>query len=63
VKVPTPKASGPHTITIKGDNTIKLRNVMSGEVWVCSGQSNMQWTVSNSNNAEEEIAAQQLQQR
>jgi len=57
VKVPTPKASGPHTITIKGDNTIKLRNVMSGEVWVCSGQSNMQWTVSNSNNAEEEIAA------
>ena len=57
VEVPTPKASGPHTITIKGNNTIELKNVMSGEVWICSGQSNMQWTVSNSNNAEEEIAA------
>jgi len=56
-KVPTPKASGPHTITIKGNNTIELKNVMSGEVWICSGQSNMQWTVSNSNNPEEEIAA------
>ncbi len=57
VRVPTPKASGPHTITIKGNNTIELKNVMSGEVWVCSGQSNMQWTVSNSNGAKEEIAA------
>ncbi len=57
IEVPTPKASGPHTITIKGSNTIELKNVMSGEVWVCSGQSNMQWTVSNSNHAEEEIAA------
>lgn len=57
VKIPTPKASGPHTITIAGNNSIELKNVMSGEVWVCSGQSNMQWTVSNSNNPEEEIAA------
>jgi sialate O-acetylesterase len=57
VKVETPKASGPHNITIKGKNTIELKNVMTGEVWVCSGQSNMQWTVNNSNNAEEEIAA------
>jgi len=57
VRVPTPKASGPHTISIKGNNTIELKNVMLGEVWVCSGQSNMQWTVSNSNNPKEEIAA------
>lgn len=57
VKVSTPKASGPHTITIEGNNTIELKNVMSGEVWACSGQSNMQWTVSNSNHAEEAIAA------
>ena len=53
----TPKAGGgPYTIRIKGSNTIKLENVLVGEVWVCSGQSNMQWTVNNSNNPEEEIA-------
>ena len=56
-KLTTPKAGGdPYTIRIKGSNTIKLENVLIGEVWVCSGQSNMQWTVSNSNNSAEEIA-------
>ncbi|WP_343796086.1 sialate O-acetylesterase [Gaetbulibacter jejuensis] len=42
----TPKAGGPYTITIKGYNEIKLNNVLIGEVWVCSGQSNMEWTAS-----------------
>jgi sialate O-acetylesterase len=42
VKVATPAAGGPYTITIKGKNTIVLDNVMTGEVWVCSGQSNME---------------------
>jgi len=37
----TPAAGGPYTITFKGMNTIVLQNVMIGEVWVCSGQSNM----------------------
>ncbi|RKY09911.1 MAG: sialate O-acetylesterase [Planctomycetota bacterium] len=55
----TPKAGGPYTIRIKGANTIKLENVLVGEVWVCSGQSNMQWSVSNSNNSAEEIAGAQ----
>jgi|GEM_PF-262897 len=41
VKVKTPKAGGPHTLTIKGHNTITLKNVMTGEVWLCGGQSNM----------------------
>lgn len=40
----TPKAGGPHTITIKGSNEIVLEDVMIGEVWVCSGQSNMEWS-------------------
>ncbi|MBN1125059.1 MAG: hypothetical protein JXA82_08625 [Sedimentisphaerales bacterium] len=57
VKLPTPGAGGPYTVTIKGANEIKLDNVLIGEVWVCSGQSNMQWTVKDSNNAQEEIAA------
>lgn len=52
------KAGGPHTLTVtNGDQTITFNNVMFGDVWVASGQSNMQWPVSQSNNPEEEIAA------
>jgi sialate O-acetylesterase len=49
-------AGGPFELLIEGKNTIKMTNVMVGDVWVCSGQSNMQWTVANSNNAKKEIA-------
>jgi len=49
------KAGGPFQLTIKGKNTITLNSILIGEVWVCSGQSNMEWTVRNSKNAEEEI--------
>lgn len=56
VKLPDMGAGGPHTLTIEGSNKIELHNVLIGDVWVCSGQSNMQWTVSNTNNAQEEIA-------
>ncbi len=42
ISVPTPAAGGPYTITLKGYNTIVLENVLIGEVWVCSGQSNME---------------------
>ena len=41
VTLKTPAAGGPHTITLKGNNTMKINNVLSGEVWFCSGQSNM----------------------
>ena len=41
IKVKTPAAGGPYTITLQGNNTIILNDVMIGEVWVCSGQSNM----------------------
>ncbi|MEO7766870.1 MAG: sialate O-acetylesterase [Ferruginibacter sp.] len=40
--VQTPVAGGPYSITLKGYNTIQLTNVLIGEVWVCSGQSNME---------------------
>jgi sialate O-acetylesterase len=38
----TPAAGGPYTIRIQGYNTIQLENILIGEVWVCSGQSNME---------------------
>jgi sialate O-acetylesterase len=37
------KAGGPYTLTIAGDNTVELKNVLVGEVWIASGQSNMEW--------------------
>ncbi len=51
------KAGGPFTLTINGKNTIELKNILVGEVWICSGQSNMQWNLRNTDNAEAEIAA------
>lgn len=41
VKLKTPAAGGPHTLTLQGKNTLKIKDVLSGEVWFCSGQSNM----------------------
>jgi sialate O-acetylesterase len=41
VKLQTPSAGGPHTLTLKGNNTVEIKNVLSGEVWFCTGQSNM----------------------
>lgn len=41
-RLKTPEAGGPYSITIKGSNEISLKNVMIGEVWICSGQSNME---------------------
>lgn len=55
VVFPALEAGGPHTILIEGNNTIKLENILIGDVWICSGQSNMAWAVENSNNAQEEI--------
>jgi len=56
-KLPPQKSGGaPLEMTVAGKNTIKLTNILIGEVWVGSGQSNMEWSVSNSNNPKEEIA-------
>jgi sialate O-acetylesterase len=51
VQIPTPEAGGPYEISI--NNSIILKDVLIGEVWVCSGQSNMDWSaLSGINNAE-----------
>lgn len=44
INIKTPEAGGPYTITLQGNNLLKLENVLIGEVWVCSGQSNMAWS-------------------
>ncbi len=56
-KMNPPKTGGPYEMTISGKNVIKIKNIMVGEVWVCSGQSNMQMSVQGSANAKEEISA------
>jgi sialate O-acetylesterase len=42
VKISTPIYGGPYTVTVSDGNTIKLDNVLIGEVWLCTGQSNME---------------------
>src|SRR5581483_1497273 len=49
------KAGGPYEMTVAGSNTLTLKNVLVGEVWVASGQSNMQWPVSLSADPEKTV--------
>ncbi len=51
------KAGGPYEMTVTGKNTIQLKNILGGEVWVASGQSNMEWPVKLSANPDQEIAS------
>lgn len=52
------EAGGPFTLAIAGNNEVRIEDVLVGEVWICSGQSNMQWTVNSSNDAQlERLAA------
>lgn len=57
VALPEMKAGGPHEITIKGKNTITLKDVLVGEVWLCSGQSNMEMGLHAVQDGEAECAA------
>jgi len=41
-ELPAMEAGGPHTMTVAGNNTLKVQDILVGEVWVCSGQSNME---------------------
>ncbi len=58
LKLATPAAGGPFEMKIKGKNEITLKDVYVGEVWICSGQSNAEWTVniSASPDVERELA-------
>lgn len=49
--------SNPADLTVKGDNEIRVSDILVGEVWLCSGQSNMNWAVKLAANPEQEIAS------
>ncbi|MBF0405845.1 MAG: hypothetical protein HQM10_00710 [Candidatus Riflebacteria bacterium] len=55
VKLDAELAGGPYELSIKGKNIITIKNVLVGEVWICSGQSNMEFNVKGVINAEKEI--------
>lgn len=50
------EAGGSFQLVVSGQNRIVLEDILIGEVWICSGQSNMEWSVGRSYNAKQEIA-------
>ncbi len=56
-RLPPYKANDQLSIKLSGKNSITLNNILVGEVWICSGQSNMGWSVTRSKNPKAEIAA------
>jgi sialate O-acetylesterase len=48
-------AGGPYSMKVEGRNTLEFSNILIGDVWLCSGQSNMEWPISQSANPEHEI--------
>jgi sialate O-acetylesterase len=56
-QLPALAAGGPYELEVEGSRTLRLHDVWVGEVWLASGQSNMEWKVVTSQDAEREIAA------
>jgi sialate O-acetylesterase len=56
VYLPPSDAGGPFEMTVKGTNTVTLGDVLVGDVWVASGQSNMEWPLKNAANGQAEVA-------
>jgi sialate O-acetylesterase len=57
VRLPAMVYGGPYQMTVQGKNRRTIENIMIGEVWVCSGQSNMEFNLITAKNAEAEIAS------
>lgn len=53
--IPALKAGGPYIMTLKGENKIVLSNILIGDVWICSGQSNMEFNLQDVLNAAHEV--------
>ena len=63
VALPAQPAGGPYELTVRGSNEIKLRDVLVGDVWLCSGQSNMETPMSRVRDKYPEVVAQANQPR
>lgn len=57
IKLAAKTAGGPYKITINASNKIEIKDVLVGEVWLCSGQSNMEWRIKDSNHAQVETVS------
>ncbi len=55
VKFQPPPAGGPYTLRIKGQQTAELHNLLVGDVWLCGGQSNMQFGLRGAKNGAEQV--------
>jgi sialate O-acetylesterase len=56
LELKTPKAGGPYVIYVSGENSIQLHDILIGEVWLCSGQSNITFPLKYSDSSKQEIA-------
>lgn len=56
VKLPARRVGAPFQISVQGDNSVTISNVLAGDVWLAGGQSNMEFGVANGKNAATEIA-------
>jgi len=54
---PMPASAEPRSMTFTGNNTMTASNILVGEVWLCSGQSNMEWALKDTTNGPETVAA------
>ncbi|MHB9038462.1 MAG: sialate O-acetylesterase [Armatimonadota bacterium] len=57
VRLASPRTGGPFTMTISGENRIEIKDILVGEVWVCSGQSNMEFGLAWDENADRVISS------
>lgn len=57
VQIDPGEAGGPFELTVAGKNTLALKDVWVGDIWVCGGQSNMEWTIAADSKEDKDIAA------
>lgn len=55
VKLDKENAGGPYEMKVSGDNTLVFKNILIGDVWLCGGQSNMEWNLARTEGYENEL--------